>query len=452
MNCFKQLLVGMLILQLILGSGGLAWGQVSRGSGKGDKGTAEGKSPRSMQGGGVRPGKSGGGGREGGVESLAPAKDKLPGGRALSRAVVPGQYILGPGDGLIINIWGEFEDIYEVQVTPDGKINLPTVGELKVRGLSLTQAEALVETQVKRYYRNVKSGLSLASLRVFEVSVLGAVYSPGTYLATPVKRVSDLIAEAGGVVQGGSWRHVQLRREGRTVAVADVSAYIRRGDVDANPTVEDGDVVYIPPMGNMVVMVITNEVAVSPQSGQVTENSAPSNVELREGERLADLFSELGSVSAWWKLEDVYILRETTIPEGTMKIPVDAKRLLYGGDESQNIELQAGDQVFISSNVRRVFVNGMVTKGGAFPYVPNRTAEEYLGLAGGVSLQASLGRSTINHADGTVEPFRSNTILQSGDSIQVAQKYFATPADYVGLIGGAISLVFSSFAFLTVLK
>jgi len=261
-----------------------------------------------------------------------------------------------------------------------------------------------------------------------------------------------VLSEAGGVVEGGSSRFIQVWREGRVVAVADMTAFLRRGDQAANPYLMDGDVIFVPPIGNMIISVVANEVVVSAQSGQVIENSVPSTIEMKEGDRLADLLAELGSVSPWWNLGGIYILRESKAPEGTMKIVVDGYRLLFDKDESQNIEMRGGDRVFIPTNVRRVFVNGVVQKGGAFSYVPNRTAEEYLGLAGGVMLVASLDRSTIRRADGSVEPFHPNTILFSGDAIQVEQKYFATPSDYVGIIGGLTGLVFSAFAFLATLK
>lgn len=450
MDRSRSIIAVILVAQMVLSPWGLVWGQTGRGSDRGKQGGS-----RQLQGGaqqkGARSGAPSSTSKEGGIEALAPAMDKMPGGEALSRAVVPDKYVLGAGDGLNINLWGEFEDLYEVRVSPEGKISLPTIGDLKVKGLTLTEAETLVQTEVKRYYRNVKSGLSLTNLRVFEVPVLGAVNLPGTYLATPVKRASDLIAEAGGVLAGGSWRQVQLRREGQVVT-ADITAYLRRGDMLANPFLKDGDIIFVPPVSAVVVTVITNEVVVAPQSGQVTETSTPNNIELKGGERMSHLFTEIGGVSPWWNLEAVYIIRETKIPEGTMRIPIDARRVLFDRDESQNVELQQGDQVFIPSNVRRVFVNGVVRTGGAFSYVPNRTAEEYLGLAGGVMLQASLERSTIQHADGTVEPFRPNIILVTGDAIQVEQKYFASPADYVGIIGGITSLVFSGFAFLSTLK
>jgi protein involved in polysaccharide export with SLBB domain len=447
MDKLNKLIAIALVVQLALGAGGgLAWGQ-STGDGSG---SSKSKLAPTQHGGAVKKGKGQAPGG-GGVESASPALDKLPGGRALSRAVVPDQYILGPGDGLTVNLWGEFEDLYEVRVTPDGKISLPTLGDLKVKGLSLTQAAALIEVEVNKYYRHVKSGISLTSLRIFEVSVLGSIQSPGTYLATPVRRVSDLIAEAGGVIPGGSWRKIQVRRDDQVVAIADLTSYLRRGHQTANPYVKDGDILFVPPMEDMVVSMVTNDVVTS-QSGTVIESSTPNKVEMQEGEHISQLISELGSVSPWWNLEGAYVLRETYSPEGTMKIPVNLHRILYDKENTQDIELKDGDQVFIPSNVRRVFVNGLVRTGGAFPYVPNRTAEEYLGLAGGVSLQASMERSTIRRADGTVELFSPGAILQSGDAIQVEQKYFATPSDYVGVIGGITGLVFSMFAFLSTLR
>ncbi|MBM4133111.1 MAG: polysaccharide export protein [Nitrospira sp.] len=428
----------------------MAWAQSKQGKGGGQSAAGAGQSqPRKSRGRNVHDPPNLRGAE--GTISLSSTEEILPGGQALSRAVVPDQYLLGPGDGLTINLWGEYEEAYDVKVSPDGRVNLPTIGTLKVKGLSLTQAEALVETEVRKYYRNVKSGLTLASLRVFQVLVLGAVQLPGSYLATPVKRVSDIVGQAGGVVSGGSWRNIQVQREGQVVAIADLTAFLRHGDQAANPYLQDGDAVYIPPMRHLIVSVITTDVAITP-TGLVSESTTPSNIELKPGEKIADLLAELGSVSPWWNLEGVYVLREIKAPEGTMKLPVDARRLLFDKDESQNFELQHGDQVFISSNVRRVFVNGVVRTGGAFTYVPNRTAEEYIGLAGGVSLQASLERSTIRRADGTVEPFSAGTILRSGDAIQIEQKYFASPSDYVGIIGGVTGLVFSMFAFLSTLK
>jgi len=240
----------LLAVQMIVGFGGGVWGQGLQGLKPGVRGPQDsvGNGALSRQ----RP--------QIGVKSALPFEETVPGGQALSRAVVPDEYLLGPGDGLIINLWGEYDDFYSVTVTPDGKISLPTIGVLKVTGLSLVQAENLVKTEVNRYYRNVKSGLSLTSLRVFQVLVLGEVVGPGAYMATPVNRVSEVIAQAGGVLPGGSQREIQLKRNGRVIEAVDIAAFARNADESANPFLRDGDVIFVPPMGDTRVWVYLSEV------------------------------------------------------------------------------------------------------------------------------------------------------------------------------------------------
>jgi protein involved in polysaccharide export with SLBB domain len=379
-----------------------------------------------------------------GVTALSPAEEQLPGGQALSRAVLPGEYILGPGDGLSVNLWGEYTDQYNVRVTPDGKISLPTIGDLKVKGLTLVEAEALIEREVRRYYRNVKSGLSLSSLRVFEVLVLGEVGAPGTYLATPVKRVSEVVSQASGVRTGGSQRHIQVRKNGKVRATADLAAFLRQGDESVNPFVGDGDVIFVPPMGERRVSVYITEVSTASTTGgggALTENSVPSVVELQPGERVSTLITEVGGISPWWDLENVLIQRATHAPEGTMRIHVDLRRYFLEKDESQNPVLESGDQVYIPASVRKVLVAGAVKVSGAYPFTPSKPADAYLVMAGGPSLVADLDRSFIKRADGTVEPYIGTTEINNGDSIVILERIFKTYNDYFGLIGSIAGVV-----------
>jgi protein involved in polysaccharide export with SLBB domain len=372
---------------------------------------------------------------------------QLPGGQALSRAVVPDQYILGPGDGLSITLWGEYDDNYIVWVTPDGKISLPTIGNLNVQGLSLTEAESLIQTEVKRYYRNVKSGLSLTSLRVFEVQVLGEILLPGTYLATPVKRVSDLVAQAGGALPGGSQRRIQVQKNGQVYATADIAAFLRKGDQTGNPYVHDGDVIFVPPMGDRRVSVYISEIAARTSGmAALVEDSVPYTVELKEGERLSTLVSEVGGVSPWWDLEGVFIQRVSEAPQGMMRIPADLRRYYIEGDESQNVLLERGDQVYIPASIRRVLVAGSVKLPAAYVYVPGKSADAYLMEAGGPSLYADLEKSFIKRADGAVEPYVGTTEVNNGDTIVVLERTFKNWQDYIAVVGVVTALLFTGFS------
>ncbi|MBM4134067.1 MAG: hypothetical protein FJ245_09895 [Nitrospira sp.] len=376
---------------------------------------------------------------------MSPTEMELPGGKALSRAVVPDQYALGPGDGLLINIWGEYDETYDVRVSPDGKISLPTIGDLSLKGLTLTETQRLIDGEVKKYYRNVKSGLSLTSLRVFEVQVLGEVLQPGVYLATPVKRVSDVVVQAGGILPGGSQRQIQLHRNGQLVATADLTAFFRHGDESLNPFLQDGDKLLVPPMGDQRVTIYVSEVTSGGMGGAggggggggglLNADLIPHIVEIKEGERFSSVLSEVGGVSPWWDLEGVFIQRTTKVPEGTMRMPVNLRQYMIEKDMSQDPVLVKGDDVYIPAVIKRVLVAGSVKAPAAYAYLPGRSADAYLVQAGGPTIVADLERSLIQRADGSVEPYTPTAELNSGDSIIVLEKLFKTWQDYFALVG-----------------
>lgn len=432
-------------MQLVLGHFSFVGAQVSGGG----KGTA------STPGGAGKPGAPSQSGAaplapKVGVSSLSPAEEQLPGGQALSRAVRP-DYVLGPGDSLTVSLWGEYEEKTDVKVAPDGKISLPTVGILEVKGLTLAQTQDLISAEVKKYYRNVRSGISLTALRVFEVLVLGEVVRPGTYLATPVKRVSDVLASAGGVMPGGSQRHVQVWRNGKVNSLADITAFLRRGDQLLNPQLQDGDVIIVPPMGDNRVSVYVSEVSTSAASGGgggiLNENSVPYLLEIKEGERLSSVVSELGGLSPWWDLESVFVERQSTAPEGTLRIPVNLQRYYLERDLSQDVVVKSGDQIYIPASIRRVYVAGAVRINGALPYLPGKTADAYIAQAGGLSLVADLDRSFIKRADGTIEPYFGSAELNNGDSVVVMEKLFKTWQDYFALVGTVTGVILSAVGF-----
>lgn len=446
---FRLPILVLLVTQLVLGpvAVGLAQQSQTASGAAGAPGPAGGAGPKAGSAGG-----SGGEGGKGGVSSMTPAEDMLPGGQALSRAVVPDQYVLGPGDGLTVSLWDELSNSYPVRVTPDGKINIPKVGDFTVKDLTLTQVHALVQSAVSRSFRNVRSTVSLTSLRVFQVLVLGEVEKPGPYTATPVKRVSDVVTKAGGVLSGGSQRYVQVQRDGKVAAIADLPAFLRKGDESANPFVLDGDVIFVPPMGDQRVFVYISEVQTTPATGAFSENSVPYTFELKKEERLSTVITQIGGISPWWDLEGVLVQRETKEPEGIMRIPVNLRRLFLQRDESQDLVLEIGDQIYIPAKVRRVFLAGSVRTPAAYPYFPGRTADAYIAQAGGASLVADFDRSFIKRADGTVEPYSGVTEIDNGDTIIVREKLFKTWEDYfavVGAISGAILSLVGFYAVFT---
>ncbi|WP_447973248.1 polysaccharide biosynthesis/export family protein [Nitrospira sp. Kam-Ns4a] len=318
-----------------------------------------------------RKGKGGVSGLKAGVQSGAKEKGARGssggGGLTLFKQIDPAKYVLGPGDELLVNLWGEYDAFEPQVVSATGKISLPTIGELKVSGLTLEQAEALLRRAVDKYYRNVNSGISLTSLRTFKVGVLGAVHAPGNYPATLDTRVSDLIVEAGGVLPGGSLRHIQVKQGGTLRAMCDLNAYLKRGVEDANPFLHEGDVIFVPPVSGSLIRIFDQAAVLATTtdgSGAENGSSAPSSTamllqyELEAGQRFSSLVYDLGGLNPGWDFSNVYVIRRQPNGEGTVKLQVDLPKLLIEGDEAKDIVLQKGDDVFFAAQVRSPYLNG----------------------------------------------------------------------------------------------
>jgi protein involved in polysaccharide export with SLBB domain len=379
------------------------------------------------------------------IHRLPPGYGRVPGGRALSEVVQPDRYLLGPGDGLIVNIWGSFQAIYRVGVSADGKITLPKVGDVLVNGRTLAKTEADITAAVATYYRNVKTSVSLSRLRTFEVLVLGAVRAPGVYQATAVSHVSELLDQAGGVRPDGSQRHISVglanEKEKRVI---DLVAFKRKGQIDQNPVLQDGEMIFVPTMGSMIVTVKWTKIKVL-DKGAITEEPTQAAVELEEGERMLDLLTSIGGIDFAWDLERVQIVRRQG-PENFVTIPINMQKLFVEKDESQNIELKSGDLVVISPIIEKVFITGEVRSPGAYVYYPGKSIREYVGLAGGLTSRAEVPRSYVEHADGKRDSMDMNAKLSPGDSVVVSEVLFKWWQDYNTVTMSFLGIVISGIA------
>ncbi|MEW6282567.1 MAG: polysaccharide biosynthesis/export family protein, partial [Candidatus Eremiobacterota bacterium] len=277
----------------------------------------------------------------------------------LSRSVNPSQYVLGPGDQLTISLWGEYNSIEGLSISAEGKISLETIGELKLAGLTLEQAEALLKVSVSKFYRNVQSGISLSTLRTFKVSVLGAVNSPGTYTASLDTRVSEVIALAGGVLPGGSIRHIQVRKGSQVRTTCDLNAFLRQGSEAANPYLQDGETIFVPPVKGPLVRVF-DLAAASPDRGKedTSPPALPIEYELEHNSTLATLVTDLGGLNPGWDLDNTYVIRSPPSSTETQKIRVDMRGLMIHQDRNKDVPLQNGDQVYFGTQLRSPYLNG----------------------------------------------------------------------------------------------
>src|SRR5437763_2146923 len=167
---------------------------------------------------------------------------------------VPPDYKLGPGDQLVLILTGQVETAYSLQVTREGFILIPQVGQVFVSNLTLEQLRDVLYAQLGRVFSGVKRGpnagtrfdVSVANVRANQVYVIGEVSQPGAYQISALGTVFTALYAAGGVTERANMRHVDVLRARKTVATLDLYDYLLRGDTRNDVRLETGDVVFVP--------------------------------------------------------------------------------------------------------------------------------------------------------------------------------------------------------------
>ncbi|MBI5138147.1 MAG: SLBB domain-containing protein [Nitrospirae bacterium] len=190
---------------------------------------------------------------------------------------VPPEYVLGPGDELQLQFYGSRDDTWSVVVDREGVINLPGVGPLVLAGMSFTDAKALISEQVRRKLIGVTASITMGRLRSMRVFVLGDVNHPGSYVVSGLSTISNALFVAGGIGKQGSLRHVQLKRTGKVAGELDLYDFLLKGDSRADQRLQAGDVIFVPPIGNVVAV-----------AGDVVR---PAIYELRGEKTVADMLA-----------------------------------------------------------------------------------------------------------------------------------------------------------------
>ncbi len=193
----------------------------------------------------------------------------------LESVPVPADYVLGPGDQLLIRAWGKIDLDARVTLDRNGQIYLPKIGMLNVAGLRAQQAEGYLHNAIGALFRDFDLNVSLGQLRSIQIFVLGNARQPGTYTIGSLSTLVDALFVSGGPSATGSMRHIQLLRASRLVATLDLYELAQKGDKSHDVQLLPGDVIYIPPIGAQVA--ISGDVNVSgiyELNGQTTLSTA----------------------------------------------------------------------------------------------------------------------------------------------------------------------------------
>ena len=167
---------------------------------------------------------------------------------------VPVDYIVGPGDTLIIQLYGNEPQSYELTVQRDGRINFPKIGPVMVSGMTFDAARGVIEDHVSKQLIGTRVSVTAGSLRSIRVFVLGDAEKPGSYTVSGLSTMTNALFVSGGVKKIGSLRNIQLKRDGRLVSTLDLYQLLLHGDTSGDRQLLPGDVIFIPPIGNTVAV------------------------------------------------------------------------------------------------------------------------------------------------------------------------------------------------------
>lgn len=163
-------------------------------------------------------------------------------------------YVIGPGDEILIRVWGQIDGEHRVAVDRDGTITIPKVGTISVSGIKIEDLQGYVRNAIARNYRNFDLSVSLGQLRSIQIFVVGQARRPGSYTVSSLSTLVTALFASGGPSGTGSMRHIQLKRGDKTVSEFDVYDFLAKGDKSKDVRLLPGDVIFIPPQGQVVAI------------------------------------------------------------------------------------------------------------------------------------------------------------------------------------------------------
>jgi polysaccharide export outer membrane protein len=202
----------------------------------------------------------------------------------LDRAPVTSDYVVGPGDEVLLRAWGQLNLDLGLTVDRVGAVFIPQVGNVAVAGLQFQQLPGFFRAKLERIFRNFDINVNMGQLRSVEIFVVGQVRRPGTYTVSSLSTLVNALFASGGPSVQGSMRHIQLKRQGQVVTDFDLYDLLLKGDKAKDARLLPGDVVYVPPSGPQIAV-----------SGSVKN---PAIYELNGEKNAGELLQLAGGLSA----------------------------------------------------------------------------------------------------------------------------------------------------------
>ena len=285
----------------------------------------------------------------------------------------PQNYRLGPGDAVIIDIYGASQKTIQSTVSPDGEVTIEGYGPVNVSGLTVAQANARLRNTVGSRYRSSRVKLTVGQTKTIMVNVMGEVKAPGTYTLSAFATVFHALYMAGGTNDLGTLRNIKVYRNNRLVTVVDIYDYILNGKLTGNVRLADNDVIVVGPYDCLVTI-----------AGKVKR---PMIYEMKRNESVNSLLKYSGGFAGDAYKKSVRVNRKT-----------GREKSVYNVEEFDfaNFRIDDGDSVSVDSILPR-YANTVEIKGAVF-----RPGMYNLGE------QINSVRTLIEHAEGLTEDAFTN--------------------------------------------
>lgn len=300
----------------------------------------------------------------------------------LLNIATPDNYMLGPGDEVIVDIWGTSEATLRQFISPDGNIVVDGIGPIHLSGLTVKEANARIRNEFGKIYSGIRSGnafarLTLGQIRSIQVNVMGEVMAPGTYTLPSLASAFHALYSAGGVGTVGSLRDIKIYRNGKEVGKIDVYEYMLQGRSDRNIVLQDGDVLIVGPYANLVRI-----------TGKVKR---PLIYELKDGETVTELLHYAGGFTGDAYKKNIRVIRKS-----------GREHQVYNVDENNFplFSLIDGDEMSVDSVLPRfenkVEIRGAVYREGLYAVGDDvSTVRQLIEKAEGVRGDAFLNRAVL---------------------------------------------------------
>ncbi|TFB11296.1 hypothetical protein E3V55_03980 [Candidatus Marinimicrobia bacterium MT.SAG.3] len=333
-------------------------------------------------------------------------------------------YPLGPGDEIVLTLWGDTEQFHRLRIDREGKILIPDIGQVVITGLTLERAEEKIKNRLSGVYSGLDpfSGsqstffdLSMGKLRSIRIFIMGEVKRPGGYTMRATVTAFNALYYGGGPNQRGSLRNIRIIRDGKTINRMDLYSYLLYGKTEEDMRLQDGDAIFVPIRGRMVAI-----------KGEI---NAPAFYELKPWDKLRNLLSLARGLKATAYIDRIQIDRivpfeeRESYPQERKIIDIDYKS--YIKDKDKDFQLVDGDVISVFSilDVKMNLVNiaGSVTRPGTYEWNEEMRLTDLIEKADGVLGEIYLDRVDITRTklDLTKQLIRIDLgLAMSGDSTQ----------------------------------